>query len=131
MMASNLIWEEEAIDDRADYFEWLYQQNPKAAEDADQYIEDTVDLLIENPFLGKDSVWRESSHHQGPIVKCVLSRRPWNSKSSTSSPSITKHSKTHLRQRNLPQRGRKKQLKKCFNNVFCFLDRRQSQSTPL
>ncbi|ELF6355511.1 type II toxin-antitoxin system RelE/ParE family toxin [Salmonella enterica] len=55
MMASNLIWEEEAIDDRADYFEWLYQQNPKAAEDADQYIEDTVDLLIENPFLGKDS----------------------------------------------------------------------------
>lgn len=55
MMASNLIWEEEAIDDRADYFEWLYKQNPKAAEDADQHIEDTVDLLIENPFLGKDS----------------------------------------------------------------------------
>ncbi|EPJ2342146.1 TPA: type II toxin-antitoxin system RelE/ParE family toxin [Enterobacter mori] len=55
MMASNLIWEEEAIDDRAGYFEWLYQQNPTAAEDADQHIEETVDLLIENPFLGKDS----------------------------------------------------------------------------
>jgi len=55
MMASNLIWEEDAIDDRVSYFEWLYQQNPKAAEDADQYIEETVDLLIDNPFLGKDS----------------------------------------------------------------------------
>jgi len=33
----------------------LYIQNPDAADKADQHIEDTVDLLIQNPFLGKDS----------------------------------------------------------------------------
>ncbi|WP_370957345.1 MULTISPECIES: type II toxin-antitoxin system RelE/ParE family toxin [Enterobacter cloacae complex] len=54
MMVSTLIWEEEAINDRTDYFEWLYKQNPNAAEEADQHIEDTVDLLIHNPFLGKN-----------------------------------------------------------------------------
>lgn len=53
-MVSTLIWEEEAINDRTDYFEWLYKQNPNAAEEADQHIEDTVDLLIHNPFLGRD-----------------------------------------------------------------------------
>lgn len=54
MMESILIWEEEAINDRTEYFEWLYKQNPNAAEEADQHIEDTVDLLIYNPFLGRD-----------------------------------------------------------------------------
>ncbi|EDR9090790.1 type II toxin-antitoxin system RelE/ParE family toxin [Salmonella enterica subsp. enterica serovar Anatum] len=53
MMMSTLIWEEEAINDRTDYFEWLYKQNPNAADEADQHIEDTVDLLIHNPFLGR------------------------------------------------------------------------------
>lgn len=53
MMESTLIWEEEAINDRADYFEWLYKQNQNAADEADQHIEDTVDLLIQNPFLGR------------------------------------------------------------------------------
>lgn len=54
MMESALIWEDDAINDRTDYFEWLYEQNPNAAEEADQHIEDTVDLLIHNPFLGRD-----------------------------------------------------------------------------
>lgn len=54
-MPNTLIWEDEAIDDRTNYFEWLYDQNYRAAEEADQHIEDTVDLLIQNPFLGKDS----------------------------------------------------------------------------
>lgn len=53
MMVSTLIWEEKAVSDRTDYFEWLYRQNPNAAEEADQHIEDTVDLLIQNPFLGR------------------------------------------------------------------------------
>lgn len=53
MMVSTLIWEEQAVSDRTDYFEWLYKQNPSAAEEADQHIEDTVDLLIQNPFLGR------------------------------------------------------------------------------
>lgn len=52
---THLIWEEAAIDDRANYFEWLYVQNQSAAEEADQHIEDTVDLLLQNPFLGKDA----------------------------------------------------------------------------
>ena len=43
MMESTLIWEEEAINDRTEYFEWHYKQNPNAAEEADQHIEDTVD----------------------------------------------------------------------------------------
>lgn len=54
MMVSTLIWEEEAVNDRTDYFEWLYTQNPNAAEEADQHIEDTVELLINNPFLGRN-----------------------------------------------------------------------------
>lgn len=54
-MTISLIWEEEAVDDRTNYFEWLYQRNQDAAEEADQHIEDTVDLLLQNPFLGKDS----------------------------------------------------------------------------
>lgn len=54
-MTTALIWEEEAINDRTGYFEWLYEQNEQAAEEADQHIEDTIDLLIQNPFLGKDS----------------------------------------------------------------------------
>jgi len=54
-MTTHLIWEDDAIDDRTNYFEWLHIQNPEAADKADQHIEDTVDLLIQNPFLGKDS----------------------------------------------------------------------------
>lgn len=50
-----LIWEDDAVEDRWSYFEWLNEQNPTAADLADQYIEDTVDLLIPNPFLGRES----------------------------------------------------------------------------
>lgn len=53
-MVTSIIWEDDAINDRYQYFEWLYRKNPSAAENADTHIEETVNLLKENPFLGKN-----------------------------------------------------------------------------
>lgn len=51
-MKCQVLWEDDAINDRLEHFEWLYGLNPTAAEDADRLIEEKVDLLETNPQLG-------------------------------------------------------------------------------
>ena len=54
-MSTSLVCEDDAIEDRLNYFEWINQSNPTAADEADKHIEDTADLLMQNPFLGRES----------------------------------------------------------------------------
>lgn len=46
-------WDEVALQDRERIFEFLYPINPLAAEQVDDEIELTVELLLENPEMSR------------------------------------------------------------------------------
>ena len=47
-----IFWEEESLNDREKFFEFLYDFNPDAAEKTDEIIEAKVENLIEQPLMG-------------------------------------------------------------------------------
>lgn len=47
-----VFWEEDALEDRSEIFEYLYAANPVAAEKTDDAIESAGELLLSNPMLG-------------------------------------------------------------------------------
>ncbi|MDE1497079.1 type II toxin-antitoxin system RelE/ParE family toxin [Xenorhabdus bovienii] len=48
----NVVWEEDALDDRINIFEYLYQYNPQAAEKTELIFEKQDGLLALQPYLG-------------------------------------------------------------------------------
>ncbi|HEA3931306.1 TPA: type II toxin-antitoxin system RelE/ParE family toxin [Staphylococcus aureus] len=49
---AEVVWEEDALDDRESIFEYLYEFNPVAAEKTDSIFDKQCDLLESQPFLG-------------------------------------------------------------------------------
>ncbi|PMN94528.1 plasmid stabilization protein ParE [Vibrio sp. 10N.222.55.F9] len=47
-----ILWEEESLNDRERIFEFIYDFNPDAAENADNLIETKVENLLEQPLMG-------------------------------------------------------------------------------
>ncbi|HCH24352.1 MAG TPA: type II toxin-antitoxin system mRNA interferase toxin, RelE/StbE family [Oceanospirillaceae bacterium] len=47
-----LEWEIQALGDRADIFEFIYQFSPQAAERTDEIIEAKAELLLIQPYMG-------------------------------------------------------------------------------
>lgn len=47
-----IFWEEEALNDREKFFEFLYDFNPLVAERTDEIIESKVENLIDHPLMG-------------------------------------------------------------------------------
>ena len=47
-----IFWEEGSLNDREKIFEFLFDFNPSAAEQADQIIESKVENLLEHPLMG-------------------------------------------------------------------------------
>ncbi|CDU05170.1 putative plasmid stabilization system protein [Vibrio coralliirubri] len=47
-----ILWEEESLNDRERIFEFIYDFNPDAAENADNLIETKVKNLLEQPLMG-------------------------------------------------------------------------------
>ncbi|CDT11296.1 putative plasmid stabilization system protein [Vibrio coralliirubri] len=47
-----IFWEEESLNDRERIFEFIYDFNPDAAENADNLIETKVENLLEQPLMG-------------------------------------------------------------------------------
>ncbi len=60
-----ILWEEESLNDRENFFEFLYDFNPEAAERTDQIIEDKVENLLDHPLMG---VQREGIRGRLPII---------------------------------------------------------------
>ncbi|NVN80179.1 MULTISPECIES: type II toxin-antitoxin system RelE/ParE family toxin [unclassified Vibrio] len=47
-----ILWEEDSLNDRERIFEFIYDFNPDAAENADNLIETKVENLLEQPLMG-------------------------------------------------------------------------------
>lgn len=47
-----ILWEEESLNDRERIFEFIYDFNPDAAENADNLIETKVENLLDQPLMG-------------------------------------------------------------------------------
>ncbi|CDT54286.1 type II toxin-antitoxin system mRNA interferase toxin, RelE/StbE family [Vibrio coralliirubri] len=47
-----ILWEEESLNDRERIFEFIYDFNPVAAENADNLIETKVENLLDQPLMG-------------------------------------------------------------------------------
>lgn len=47
-----IVWEKSSLDDREAIFEFLYEFNPLAAEKTDAIIENKIENLNQQPFMG-------------------------------------------------------------------------------
>ncbi|CAK1858601.1 toxin ParE1/3/4 [Vibrio crassostreae] len=47
-----ILWEEESLNDRERIFEFIYDFNPDAAENADNLIETKAENLLDQPLMG-------------------------------------------------------------------------------
>jgi addiction module RelE/StbE family toxin len=47
-----IFWEEESLNDREKFFDYLYNFNPDAAEKTDEVIQTKVENFLEQPLMG-------------------------------------------------------------------------------